>query len=64
MTHAEQHAMIVELMDFERKMGREDQELFRMFVKRDKDDEDLDLISGKKLAAMHEHYVVRKRWNP
>lgn len=60
MTHAEQHRLIIELMDFERKMGRDDQELFHMFVKRDKDDEDLDLIAGKKLTAMHEKYVVHK----
>jgi hypothetical protein len=60
MTHAEQHRMIIELTDFERRMGRDDQELFHMFVKRDKDDEDLDLIAGKKLAAMHEKYVVRR----
>jgi hypothetical protein len=62
MTHAEQHAMIVELHDFERKMGRDDQEQFAMFVKRDKDDEDLDQLSRKRLVSMHEKYVVyRKR---
>jgi hypothetical protein len=60
MTHAEQHRLIVELMDFERKMGRDDQETFHMFVKRDKDDEDLDEISRKRLTLMHEKYAVRK----
>ena len=60
MTHAEQHKMIVELMDYTRKMGRYDLEEFEMFVKRDKDDEDLDERSGKKLISFYEKYVVKK----
>ncbi len=57
MTHDEQHALIVELMDHARKMKRNDQEEFEMFVKRDKDDEDLDNISRKKLLRLYEQYV-------
>jgi len=57
MTHAEQHSLIVELMDRARKMKRNDQEDFEMFVKRDKDDEDLDTISQKKLIRLYEQYV-------
>jgi len=57
MTHAEQHALIVDLMDYTRKMKRSDQEEFEMFVKRDKDDEDLDALSRKKLIRLYEQYV-------
>ncbi len=58
MTHAEQHKMIVELMDYARKMGRYDQEDFDMMVKRDKDDEDLDAMTQRKLEKFYEQYVV------
>jgi len=61
MTHAEQHNMIVELMDYAKKMKRYDQEEFEMFVKRDKDDEDLDALSQKKLMQLHGTYVERNR---
>lgn len=57
MTHAEQHKMIVELMEHERRMSRYDQEEFAMFVKRDKDDEDLDGMSQKRLIRLFERYV-------
>jgi len=60
MTHAEQHKMIVELTDYARKMKRYDLEEFEMFVKRDKDDEDLDTISQKKLMRLHDLFVTRK----
>ena len=64
MTHDEQHAMIVELMDYERRMKRNDQEEFLMFVKRDKDDEDLDAISRRKLTALYECYVPAAKKRP
>ena len=60
MTHAEQHKMIVELTDYARRMGRYELEDFDMFVKRDKDDEDLDEGSGKKLMSLYMKYVVNK----
>jgi hypothetical protein len=63
MTHADQHQMIMELMDYARKMNRSDQEDFDMFVKRDKDDEDLDQISTKRLRQLYEHYVPSHRRN-
>ncbi|MFN0157109.1 MAG: hypothetical protein ACKVRP_03440 [Bacteroidota bacterium] len=64
MTHADQHKLIIELMDFAHKMKGRDQEEFEMFVKRDKDDEDLDEMSKKKLQQMAEMYVVKKRRPP
>ncbi|MBI4534788.1 MAG: hypothetical protein HY708_00830 [Ignavibacteriae bacterium] len=60
MTHEEQHKMIVELMDYSRRMKRYDQEDFEMFVKRDKDDEDLDTLSQKRLQKLYDQYVVRR----
>jgi hypothetical protein len=60
MTHDEQHKMIVELMDRARSMKRYDQEDFEMFVKRDKDDEDLDIVAQKRLQALYDTYMTRK----
>ncbi len=60
MTHAEQHKMIVELMDRTRLMSGREREEFEMFVKRDKDDEDLDDQSRKKLVRFFEMYAHRR----
>ncbi len=57
MTHAEQHAVIEELRYYARKMSRYDLEEFEMFVKRDKDDEDLDSASQKRLLDFYHKYV-------
>jgi len=64
MTHAEQHRMIGELMDFSRKMSRRDLEEFEMFVKRDKDDEDLDTISQRRLMQLYATYVGQRSSSP
>ncbi len=66
MTSVEQHKIIRELRDREMKMTRAEQEMFDMFRKRDKDDEDLDSISRKKLMELYEKYVVaaRPKGNP
>jgi type III secretory pathway component EscR len=60
MTHEEQKKMIEELRDYMHKMSRTEEEAFQMYVKRKKDDEDLDNLSQKKLAAMFERYVVNR----
>jgi hypothetical protein len=64
MTHAEQHRMIVELMDYQRSMGRYELEDFEMYVKRDKDDEDLDLISQRRLTELYDKFITRRRRRP
>jgi hypothetical protein len=52
----------MELQDYERSMARSEREEFEMFVKRDKDDEDLDDISRMRLIALyHKHVPERKR---
>lgn len=61
MTHVEQKKIISELREYERKMGRYEQEEFRMFVKRDMDDEDIDDMSKNKLLQMYEKYIVNKQ---
>lgn len=60
MTHVEQKKIIAELRDYERHMNRHEQEEFHMFVKRDKDDEDLDEIAKKKLLQLHEKLVINR----
>jgi hypothetical protein len=60
MTHVEQHRMILELRDYVHKMTRTEEEMFAMYVKRDKDDEDLDVVSQKKLQEMYQKYIERR----
>lgn len=57
MTKTEQHKIIKMLEDYTHKMNRYELEDFEMFRKRDKDDEDLDSISLKKLLELYEKYV-------
>ena len=47
-------------------MNREEQEMFDMFRKRDRDDEDLDTLSKRKLQELYEKHVVahRPKGNP
>lgn len=61
MTHAEQKRMIRDLKDYEWKLTRDETDDFRMMVKRDKDDEDLDELAMKRLAALYERYVTYRR---
>ncbi|MBE0645722.1 MAG: hypothetical protein IH600_16705 [Bacteroidetes bacterium] len=61
MTSVEQHKIIRELRDYESKMSRAEQDLFDMYRKRDKDDEDLDRLSKKKLQEMYDKYVIASR---
>ena len=59
MTHSDQQAMIRELKDWVRRMSRYEEEEFQMFVKRDKDDEDLDAQSQRRLQTLYDKYVPR-----
>ena len=61
MTSIEQHKLVKDLHDVEQRLARDDLELFTMFRKRDRDDEDLDSLSQKKLMEMHEEYVGSRR---
>jgi hypothetical protein len=63
MTHAEQRERIQELTDYRRNMSRQEQEEFDMFVKRNKDDEDLDNLSRKRLVELYEKYIPPRKRN-
>ena len=60
MTKIEQHKTIELLRDYSHKMRGRDLDDFEMFRKRDKDDEDLDDISRKKLADLVVKYVPER----
>lgn len=60
MRKSEQHQLIKDLRYYESKMTRGDLELYGMFRKRDKDDEDLDSISQQKLSLLADKYIPRK----
>lgn len=62
MTRAEQRGMIQELRDHTRRMARAEEEELAMFLKRDKDDEDLDSLSRDRLTALYRKYVPRGRY--
>jgi hypothetical protein len=64
MTHAEQKSMIRDLKDYIWKMSRYDSEEFQMFVKRDKDDEDLDTLSQRRLQELYDTYIPKRRFRP
>lgn len=60
MTSIEQHKMIAALREHEARMNKREQEEFEMYRKRDRDDEDLDEISKRRLVALHEKYAVQR----
>jgi hypothetical protein len=61
MTRAEQRRMIQELRDYVHRMTRTEEEEFTLMLRRDKDDEDLDLIRQRRLTEMHTRLVVNRR---
>jgi hypothetical protein len=61
MTHIEQHKLILELKDYTHMMKRYDLDEFEMCEKRDKDDEDLDHFSQKRLLELYLFYVPEHR---
>lgn len=61
MTRAEQRRMIQDLRDYVHRMTRTEEEEFTLMLRRDKDDEDLDLIRQRRLTEMHTRLVVNRR---
>jgi len=59
-TYAEQKKMIEELQRISYRLKGKDKYDFEMFLKRHKDDEDLDSLSMKRLREIYEKYVVKK----
>jgi len=62
MTRSDQKGMIRELLDYTRKMTRAEEEELAMFVRRDKDDEDLDSLSQKRLIALYQKFVPKGKY--
>jgi hypothetical protein len=60
-SHSEQQRLINELRDYTAKMSRADEELFAMFLKRHRDDEDLDRDSYARLVRLYEAYVPKRK---
>jgi hypothetical protein len=60
MTHEEQKRKVFDLKRFSVKMSPTERREFEMMVKRDKDDEDLDALTLKKLQTLHEKFLPRK----
>ncbi|MGB2869230.1 MAG: hypothetical protein WBD36_12320 [Bacteroidota bacterium] len=60
MTRVEQHNMVLSLRDYARKMSRDELFAFEMMMKRDKDDEDLDYLTQRKLEELHAKYIPKK----
>jgi hypothetical protein len=60
MAFREQREMIDILRDYEQKMSRDEREEFRMFVKRHKDDEELDSLSMQRLKELYTTYYINR----
>jgi hypothetical protein len=64
MAFREQREMLETLRDFEHKMSRDELEDFQMYLKRHKDDEELDSLSMKRLSELYEKYYVNRPRKP
>lgn len=52
--------LLEELREFESRMTREDQFDFQMLRKREKDSEEFDRLSTRRVGELHKKYVVKK----
>jgi hypothetical protein len=60
MTKVEQHNIIEMLRDYMHKMHGRDMDDFEMLRKRDRDDEDLDEFSRRRLSELYVKYVPER----
>ena len=58
MSFREQKKYLDILKKYERNFSPEDKYVYDIFVKRNKDDEDFDTVSMKKLIQLHDKYYV------
>jgi hypothetical protein len=56
MSYREQQKYIEVLKKYERNLDKKETEEFKMFLKRQKDDEDFDTLSMKRLKELHDKY--------
>lgn len=57
MSFREQQKLLEALKKFERNFDKKEAEEYKKFVKRQKDDEDFDSLSMKRLKEIHDKYV-------
>ncbi|CAG0940497.1 hypothetical protein BROC_01051 [Candidatus Brocadiaceae bacterium] len=63
MAFREQAKILDELKRQEFRMAPKDLEAYKMFVKRQKDDEDFDSVSMRKLTELYEKYRPKKNFS-
>ncbi len=56
MSYREQQKLLDVLKKYERNFDRKEYDEYKMFIKRQKDDEDFDSISMKRLKELHDKY--------
>ena len=56
MSYKDQRKYLETLKKYERNFTREELEEYKMFIKRQKDDEDFDSVSMKRLKELHDKY--------
>lgn len=56
MSYRDQKKYLDVLKRYEREFTREESEEYKMFIKRQKDDEDFDSVSMNRLKALHDKY--------
>lgn len=56
MAWREQKKLLDELKKFEAKMAEKDRDQYKMFIKREKDEEELDSLSLARLKELHSRY--------
>ena len=59
MSFRDQQKFLDILKKYERNFSPEDKYVFDIFVKRNKDEEDFDTVSMKKLKELHDKYYVQ-----
>jgi hypothetical protein len=60
MSQREQRKYIDALKRYEKKMENKERDDFKMFVKRNKDEEDLDKLSMDKLKSLYDKYHINR----
>jgi hypothetical protein len=60
MTKVEQHNIIENLNDYMHKMSGRDLDEFEMMRKRDRDDEDLDELTRRRLSEIYVKYIPER----
>ena len=56
MSYREQRKLLDELKKHERKFNRQENDEYKMFIKRQKDDEDFDSVSMRRLKELYNKY--------